>query len=484
MGLDFRIAGTDEQHLPAASKTTHRSCCGARGRLLPVLIAFLFPAFVFLILDQHTTLRSMDTLSWWTHALQSSVIESRKAEEMFRFNEDETWGVCECAPAGMGCVLVLGGCVVRTINGVAVIAARDRSATAKLSYVVFHCRTTVASRLATPSERVRMLGDCFGGGAEDAAGGDVIAVMGSKWYGNHAFHGVMGPTGALQKYATLATARVLFDRLGIPSPPTRAVDWAVGSSAFDSGPIQQTKVSEFALSVGKTLGRLIVDPLSKTACTGFHTIGYIMKDGLVAYPNDGMTAVIHPERTVMFNAFREHVRSLALAEIVSPTTSLGLSTDSILYAERRVACDGNMRARFVPTTHVNQFSDVFVNASGIPTVTKRSFAGPPSSFSDALVSVRGSRIAFACEGAFFTWMLFSHPDTIWVMYYRSKPSRYRSYSFFTPAIRVLLDLKVVIYVVTNGVAPPMNGLARAVSEPFTPGAEVRGSGRNGQPSPH
>ena len=384
-----------------------------------------------------------------------------------------SWTVCHCAE-GLGCFLLLGKQRVRVVGNSAVVYPSN-GGLEELEGVLRTCKLNVKVRIATEKERKLMHRDCA---REDIITRPVLTMMAHKIFDYHPYHSVMYPAGAFQFYSVhKAATRVIASR-GL-SAPTRAIHLPLKRAPHIHyyEPISSTKLLEFALTVGGTPPEIFRDPPQGSSCSLYHTLGLWAPRGLFSSPADGYTVHVPTPVANEFRLFRNYIRSKSLEQFGETHFN---STHPVLYCPRTVYCEPQ-RVRYVPADHLATISSILLNSTRGGSLAIDNMTGPLSEFRHHFHRIRSSRIMFGAEGAFFTWLLLAKPKSIWVMYFRAPPNSHRAHSFFTSMVRFLPDVKLIVYVVTSGVAPPFDQLRAALEEPFQPNKpKFIGSDANGR----
>jgi hypothetical protein len=412
--------------------------------------------------------------SMWVR-LQTPLITPSDSLSIILPEENISWGKCKCDVA-LGCIFVTMGCAVRVVNEVIVVAPIDPAANTRIGNALFHCKTSMSGevRVATQSESRRMLREC------PVETENALTMLNYRRFNFHPYHSVINPTGALQHFSVLNATQHLLSQNGLQLPPRIiTAPTSLRGHTIHPVPVAVTRFMEYALShrygenasgggtkPGDVHVSIALEPTPNVSCSQYHTIRLLMTQGLFVHPKNGMTTPIPRQWAHTFVAFREMIRSRSLSDYgdvpISPMRP-------VLYVPRaKQVCDED-RVRFIPAVHKREMLKVFLKVTNSTEWEEDLFNGSLSTYPRHFHSVQSHRILLASEGAFFTLMLVGRPESVWVIYYRAPPRQYRSHGFFTAMSRILLDLKLVVFVVTNGISPPMSDLERAVREPFTPG---------------
>ena len=446
-------------------------CCEKQTAALSTTLAVLL-LLLFLAFDHRVS--GYDSM--WAVNMQVHLIKSSSESSSLISPEERTsWGKCQCDVA-LGCIFITRGCATRVIEGTIVIAPVDPRANTKIGNALFQCQTTMTkkTRMATKNESVSMLQECPAENMEDA-----LTMLNFRRFGFHPYHSVMNPTGALQHFSALNATQYLLGQYNLRLPPRiMAIPTSERNRGPYATPLPVTRLFEYALShrYGEDTAAgikpeevnvtIAIEPSPLVSCSKYHTIGLLLIYGLFKHPNNGMTTPIPRQWAHEFQAFRHVVRSRSLSDYGTPPID---DVKPVLYAPRSIVCEGD-RIRFIPTVHKMAMEEVFLEITNSSELEEDKFnVATIAKYPFYFRSVHSRRIIFASEGAFFTLMLVGRPETVWVLYYRAPPKNYRSHGFFTAMVRALPDLKLVVYVVTNGVSRPMSELHRAVTEPFIPG---------------
>ena len=391
----------------------------------------------------------------------------------------ESWAVCLC-PKELDCALYLYGCRVNTFLKHSLIAPAFNM-TNDIPGIVQSCRVSSQVRMASEKEAAEMVREAP---IFDLTLPPELIIKNNRQWEHHPFHNVMFPTGALQHYTTQRKLSEYLEERKLPQF-VRVTDLPVStdppSETFNyTLPIITTKFLEYALTVGSTPG-VIRLPSPETTTAAYHSIGLLFCHGL-HYFRDGMSTDLIPEHINEFKKFRAMLLNRSLAEYGDVPMN---DTHPVLYSPRNVRCDPHHgRTRFMPKREADSVGKLLLQLSNGTEVVRDPFMAPMSEFKAYFHSIRSRKFIYANEGAFFTWMLVSKPETVWTIYYRANYKAHHQYGFFGAFVRVLPDLKLVVFRNTNGVSPPLDELRTAVVEPFAPnvvkfvGADASGNPPN------
>ena len=383
----------------------------------------------------------------------------------------QSWAFCHCDAELHGCSILLYGVTVRIVDGIAVVsAALEEISPGSISQTVNSCATTTRARMATPSEswKMRQEGPRF-----DLSKLPELTIVNRRtWEHNN----VLFPTGALELFATQARIRDFLNASGM-AQFVRITDWPTSTEAL-LGVHNFTETSlilklhEYSITVDRTPGVIKSLDLG-VSTTAYHSIGVYTNDGLHGF-DEGMTVPLRPDYVELFKRFRANLLEKSLAASGDVPFN---ETSPVLYSPRSIRCESKQRVRFIPRDAAARLGKSLLAVTKGVTVTTEEFVAPASEYPRYFHSVRSRRVMYGAEGAFFMWMLLSKPETVWVVYVRASHDADRRYGFFGVFARMIPDLKMVVFRVVNGVAPPLEHLERAVREPFKP-LEVKYVGAN------
>ena len=381
---------------------------------------------------------------------------------------EKSWASCQCR-AHFGCFLLLGNCIVTVVDRVAVISPTYPAWSQQIAKVITQCKIREKVRLATDEEWVRLSEECSQRRETRGVGGSegrnvTLAVMSRRDHEYHPYHNTIYPTGAFQHFSVGRAALRVLVQMGAVHPH-RLVYRPMYSTSNEryTTPISMTKLLVYAMMPPGMAYPEMTEPSTTSSCSTYHAVGLwlpkgVKPDGMLQF---SLPAVVKAE----FVAFRDHIRNTSLLENGdSPLNPNG----TVMHCPRDVQCDPN-RIRHMTRQHIRDFSTLLLNITNGTEVVTDYLRGSIDDFRHHFHRIRSSTVLFGAEGAFFTWMLVARSESIWVMYYRAPPEdNPLGPPFHTRVVEALPDVKLVVYMVVNGVAPPLSELERAIRESFAP----------------